>query len=383
MSDNRILVIDDEKPMAMLIVKIATAAGYDAKMTTDATAFFQLLAHWQPSHVVLDLNMPNVDGIQLLRQLAERGSRARVMIASGVDGKLIETAKRLSIEHGLDHVATIQKPFRAAALRQLLEQVMIVDDWCTEEALTAGIEREELCLFFQPKMNLATHRITGFEALVRWRHPEHGLVPPDRFLPLAEAGELIHPLTEQVITQALRQVREWGDATGGRVAVNLSGRSLSDVNFPDRVLAWCADVEIAPDRLQFELTETAAMQDPTCAMEILTRLRLNGITLALDDFGTGYSSLAQLAALPFTEIKIDRTFIKECESSAEAKIIVKATIDLARNLNLRTVAEGIENASVLRTVAEFGCDEAQGYHISKPLPPDEVLRWMAARHASV
>jgi diguanylate cyclase len=118
-------------------------------------------------------------------------------------------------------------------------------------------------------------------------------------------------------------------------------------------------------------------------MEILTRLRLNGITLALDDFGTGYSSLAQLAALPFTEIKIDRTFIKECESSAEAKIIVKATIDLARNLNLRTVAEGIENASVLRTVAEFGCDEAQGYHISKPLPPDEVLRWMAARHASV
>jgi len=245
--------------------------------------------------------------------------------------------------------------------------------------LRRAIEQDELVLHYQPKIDVATGRVVGAEALCRWQHPSLGLIMPDEFVPMAEHTGLITPLTKQVLNLALGQVAAWR-AQGARmsVAVNLSARSFLDSQLLDDIPELLATWRVDPSLLELEITESMIVGDPERSRAVLEKLSQIGITLAIDDFGTGYSSLAYLKQLPVDEIKIDKSFVLAMGAHQSDETIVRSIIDLAHNLDLRAVAEGVEDQAILNRLTELGCDVAQGYHISRPLPAEKFEQWMAA-----
>jgi len=243
--------------------------------------------------------------------------------------------------------------------------------------LRRALENKELVLFYQPKADIQTGKVTSVEALLRWQHPEHGLTFPDDFIPLAEHTGLIRPLTLYVLNEALKQCYEWqqqGIELG--VAVNLSARNLLDSELPNDVARLLETWGVEPSLLKLEITENTIMVDPPKALEVLTKLRDLGVGLSIDDFGTGYSSLSYLRKLPVDEIKIDRSFVMNMPQSENDQQIVRSTIDLACNLGLKVVAEGVETKEIWRDLANLGCDVAQGYYLTRPIPPQELVEWL-------
>jgi EAL domain-containing protein (putative c-di-GMP-specific phosphodiesterase class I) len=241
------------------------------------------------------------------------------------------------------------------------------------------VDAGELRLFYQPKSH-TDGRIDEVEALVRWQHPTRGLLPPSEFVPLAERTSLIKPLTAWVLQEAARQCGRW--RARGRelsIAVNVSARNLLDVEFPTQVKGLLGAWDLDSDRLELEITEDAVLTDPVRTKAILEELAEMGVRLAIDDFGTGYSSLAYLKRLPITQIKIDRSFVIGMESDEDDATIVRSTIDLGRNLGLEVVAEGVESEQTWNHLRDLGCDVAQGYYLSRPVPPDELAAWLMRR----
>jgi diguanylate cyclase (GGDEF)-like protein len=244
----------------------------------------------------------------------------------------------------------------------------------------AALENDEFELHYQPKVDLHTRNVTGVEALLRWRHPQHGLMMPMRFIELVEQTALIEAVTQRVVERALEQMVSWRrQGIDLDMSVNLSARNLLDIGLPEQIGALLRRHELPPSRLSVEVTESAAMADPARAVKVLCALRERGVGVSVDDFGTGNASLAYLARLPANELKIDRTFVTELCTDGRAEAITRSTIDLARNLGLHVVAEGIETAEVLAHLAELGCDTGQGYLISRPLPEGELTPWLLAR----
>ncbi len=245
--------------------------------------------------------------------------------------------------------------------------------------LRHAIDRRELLLHYQPKIRLSSGEMCGVEALVRWRHPRLGLVPPDHFIPLAEQTGLIGPLTVYVLDAALAQARAWLDS-GYRipVAVNLSARNLLDERLPDMIAELLRSHDVPVDLLEVEVTESAIMTEPARARALLARLKTMGLRIAIDDFGVGYTSLAQLKTLPVTELKIDKSFVTSMDTDSRDAHIVKSVIDLGHNLGLATIAEGVENFAVLAALDAAGCDIAQGFHVCRPVPATDLTAWFLA-----
>jgi diguanylate cyclase (GGDEF)-like protein len=243
--------------------------------------------------------------------------------------------------------------------------------------LRTAVQSEEIVLWYQPELDLRTREVMAVEALVRWDHPRLGVLPPSSFVRMAEATNLIKPLTQRVMEVALLQVADW-HAMGLEiaVAVNISAQVLVDQSFTQQVVAALRRTGVAPKRLKLEVTETALMSDPVTARTVLRELDALGCEISIDDFGTGYSSLAYLADLPVSEVKIDRSFVSRMSAGSSEKVIVNSTIDLAHHLGLRAVAEGVEDWSMLPELEALGCDAAQGYAISHPLAAPDATRWM-------
>jgi EAL domain-containing protein (putative c-di-GMP-specific phosphodiesterase class I) len=238
-------------------------------------------------------------------------------------------------------------------------------------------------LHYQPKAALGSGEVHAVEALVRWAHPTRGLVPPDEFIPLAQQTGLIKPLTLYVVDEALRQCKAWQrEGLSLCIAVNLSMRNLLDLEFPDDVRHLLDTWQVDPGLLEFEITESTMLADPVRTKLILDKLSAMGIRLAIDDFGTGYSSLAYLKKLPIDEIKIDRSFVMHMREDMDDATIVRSTIDLARNLGLDVVAEGVESEEAWEQLSTLGCTVAQGYFLSKPVPADELRNWLLQRAAA-
>lgn len=239
--------------------------------------------------------------------------------------------------------------------------------------LRRAIIGHQLFLLYQPKVDLATLRLAGVEALVRWQHPELGILTPDQFIPMAEKTGLIMPLTLWVLNEALRQCNKWNrDKVPVSVAVNLSPLNLQSSALPEQIRGLLSSSDIPPSQLELELTESAIMANPRLAAEILTVMKQMGLKLAVDDFGTGYSSLAHLNSLPIDSIKIDKSFVIRMATETQDTVIVRSMIHLAHNLGLKVVAEGVENRQTLDILRKMGCDMAQGYHISHPRPAEEL-----------
>jgi diguanylate cyclase (GGDEF)-like protein len=249
--------------------------------------------------------------------------------------------------------------------------------------LRRALERDELVLYYQPKISVTTGDLVGAEALVRWRHPKQGLILPDAFIPLAERTGLINPLTRHILNAAVAQGRSWLEA--GRplpISVNLSARNLHDEHFSEVVAKALARHDLPARLLELEVTESAIMVDPDRARQTLEELSALGVRLSLDDFGAGYTSLSQLTSIPISEIKIDRSFVMRMAEDPGSALIVSSVVELGHNLGLTLVAEGVENEHNLRELAGLGCDVAQGYHLSRPMPADAFDRWSAGRPIS-
>jgi diguanylate cyclase (GGDEF)-like protein/PAS domain S-box-containing protein len=246
--------------------------------------------------------------------------------------------------------------------------------------LRQTLHQNGLALYYQPQLALQTGELSGVEALVRWPHPQRGIIGPDRFVPLAEQTGLIRRLTLWVLETALEQSQRW-QRSGQQlsVAVNLSMRDLQDAHLADTTVRLLERYAVDPTRLRLEITESVLMADPKRVIDVLRRLRATGVEAALDDFGTGYSSLAYLAELPVNTLKIDRSLVRGLMDGRRRAAIVKATIELAHALDLRVVAEGIEDAPTWDALAELGCDSAQGYFIARPMPAHELNQWLDGR----
>jgi EAL domain-containing protein (putative c-di-GMP-specific phosphodiesterase class I) len=248
--------------------------------------------------------------------------------------------------------------------------------------LQQAILQEGLCLYYQPKVRLATGEICGVEALVRWRHPKHGLIAPDQFISLAEETGLIGTLTHWVLDRALHDCQQWQVAgLSLPIAVNLSMRNVQDPRLPELVASLLAQTAVAPGMLTLEITESLLMADPAAALEVLTRLDALGVRLAIDDFGTGHSALGYLKQLPVDELKIDQAFVLNLSAQGAGGMrtdcmIVRSVTALAHALDLEVVAEGIENQETCELLAAMRCNIGQGYHLSRPLPAPEVAQWV-------
>ncbi|HMB43173.1 MAG TPA: bifunctional diguanylate cyclase/phosphodiesterase, partial [Luteimonas sp.] len=245
--------------------------------------------------------------------------------------------------------------------------------------LNQAIQDRQLSLHYQPKLDLKTGKNAGFEALVRWQHPRLGLLYPESFLQLAELSETIHPLTELVLDLAMAQLRQWRDAGNPcSVSVNLSARNLIDDRCLMTIRSLMQEHRIEAGALELEITETALMHDPEQAAERLDRIAALGVRISIDDYGTGYSSLGYLHRLPINALKIDRLFVTDMRNGVHDAIIVRSTIALAHSLGLIVVAEGVEDAPTQDLLQSMGCDQIQGYHLSRPLPPEKLTQFVAA-----
>jgi EAL domain-containing protein (putative c-di-GMP-specific phosphodiesterase class I) len=250
------------------------------------------------------------------------------------------------------------------------------------ELRTALTETDQLVVHYQPKADVVTGEVVGVEALVRWQHPTAGMVGPDVFVPVAERSGLIRPLTTVVLRHALDAIvslRDAGYPLG--VAVNLSPRSLLDLEIVEEVAHLLGVQQLPPETLTLEITESSVMSDPDRSIQVLHQLRKLGVRLAVDDFGTGYSSLSYLRQLPVQEVKIDRSFVQHMVTEPDDATIVRSIIDLGANLDLAAVAEGVEDQETWTALAEMGCAQLQGYHLSRPLPLDKLHDWLSKRDA--
>ncbi|MEX0584357.1 MAG: EAL domain-containing response regulator [Natronospirillum sp.] len=389
----RLLVLDDEPAVSRTIALFAQGAGFATRSTSTPEDFFREFDEWQPTHLAIDLIMPAMDGVEVMRRLAESQVRAGIIITSGVGSRVLDAARRSAAERGLNIIGVLAKPFSPANLRTLLArpqsdqtvswdadtEAFPNDFEVTETELRTALAREELYLDFQPKIDCRTNTVAGFEALVRWASPEAGMLMPDQFVPLAETTGLIDKLTDQVLSQGLRWLARHFPESSISLSLNLSVRSLVNATLGDHLYALCQRYAINPKRLILELTESSAMEDPTNSLDLLTRLRMKGFQLSIDDFGTGYSSMVQLVRLPFSELKVDKSFVLEATRSEESRSVIKSIIGLGHSLGLRVTAEGIEDVAAHEFVCGSGCDLAQGYYHAYPLAHDQVVDWCKTR----
>lgn len=376
MASNRLLVIDDDPASSAIIGRIARGCGYDTIITTDTDDFRSRVLSWEPAVIVLDLSMPEMDGDQVMAWLAEQGCKAHILIVSGLELARMQEAEATGRSLGLTMAGVLQKSVHLEKIRDVFREIYDAAGVLSIEDISKALINREIRLVYQPQIDLKSGAVVGFEALARWNHPKRGPVPPATFIPLLEANEIMNDFTSQIVGMALDDMRLWNGATGVRVSINASMGNSGCTEIDEMVRSQCIDKGIDIQRITIEITERAAMTEASQVDACLARLHELGAQASIDDFGTGYSSLVKLHQLPFSELKIDRSFITDSDSNLQNGILARAMIDLAHNLNKKVVAEGVESLETLHCLREWGCDFAQGYFIGRPMPPDEVIPWL-------
>ncbi|HEX2940243.1 MAG TPA: EAL domain-containing response regulator [Rhodopila sp.] len=385
-----LLVVDDEMVQRLIVCRVAEKLGYAPEGVATVEEAIAWLQARSPAIVILDLSLRDRDGIELLRDIAGLGRDPIIIFLSGFDERIRETAARLAVALGLRVAGTLGKPLQLDSLLAMIGEAPRIVPRAVKGAvrnltpamLDEALDRGEIQCLFQPKFSLDGRQVVGFEALARWHSLEAGIIGPEMFIPLAERHGLIDRVTLHVLNQSLTQLRRW-HACDPRLdmSVNLSPVSLGDLSLPERIDDILKQHGIAPSRLILEVTEGAVMADYISAADILTRLRIHGVGISVDDFGTGHSSLLSLLRLPFGELKIDQSFVRGLTSDPEATKIVKAVLSLAVSMDLKVVAEGIENEAICQRLIELGARIGQGYLFAPPLGAaavDEMLGLLAA-----
>jgi len=385
----RVMLLDDEAIMLHLHARILANQGFtgvtlhnNGQAALDAIDSGPL----PPNLILMDLNMPEMDGIEFVRHLVARHYVGSLILISGEDERMLQTAEKLVQAHKISVLGHLQKPVSPQAVAELLEKWVPASEGKERAAkkaysadeVRAAIANGELVNYYQPKVAVDTCRVVGVETLVRWRHPQAGMVFPDQFIGVAEANGLIDDLTRVVLTAALAQARAWQDAgLALRVAINVSMDNLASLDFADYVSVQSIVAGVAGKDVVLEVTESRLIGDLRNPLEILTRLRLKRFKLSIDDFGTGHSSLAQLRDIPFDELKIDRSFVHRAWADDTLRAIFDASLSLAKQLGMEVVAEGVEDRADWDFLRKTGCNLAQGYFIGRPMPAADLPAWIA------
>ncbi|MGE4064300.1 MAG: EAL domain-containing protein [Rhodospirillaceae bacterium] len=382
----RVLVVDDKAFVRTMAGKVLQTAGVEnvAYAANGKEAIAQIKANPYIGVVFCDLMMPDMDGVEVVRHVAELEQKPAFVFVSGANAALLSTAVDMARARGLLVLGAIEKPISIEAVRIMLSKFDGARPAgaapkrlsLTSEDLKRGIELNQITLHYQPKIDLRTRELEGFEGLARWQHPDHGLVPPAQFIALSEESGLIKPLTDRVLSLALKQCAAWNKAgLFTKLSINISAHLLVDLGMPDRIAREASEQGVDPQQIVLEITETGVFRDAADTLDILARLHMKGFALSIDDFGTGYSSMEQLRRVPFAELKIDRAFVNGAGQNHKAKAILQSSAALGHNLGLSVVAEGAETQDDWDLLAGLGVDVVQGYFVAKPMPVDSVLAW--------
>lgn len=392
----KVLIAEDHDFQRRLLAKMLESIGMTiVHEAADGHAALAILE--DPSRpvdvVISDLEMPGMDGMEFLRHLGETGARVSIILASALERKLLASITTMSEAYGINLLGVIEKPITLAKLEPLLrlhkplrapDSKQATNLTFSLEEILAGLKGNEFEPFFQPKVELATGQVKGAEALARWRHPQHGIIGPYAFIDLLEAGGLINELTWVMLRKTAEFGTTWRRAgLDASVSVNLSLKSLNDTQLADRVSELVSSQNLEPRHMVLELTESAATTDIGKVLENLARLRMKGFGLSIDDYGTGYSSMQQLTRIAFTELKIDQSFVMNASKQESARVILESSLDMAKKLNITSVAEGIETQTDWNLLRQLGCSLAQGYFIARPMEAGAYLNWVRGWNRSV
>lgn len=391
-----VLIVDDSivqrQHAAALCRELGIELIFEARNGSEALELLSMLI-LRPSLMIVDLEMPGMDGVELIQHLHQRQLDIPLIVASGRENALIQSVETMSGVLGLHVLAGLQKPLKLDQLASALGHYSEAHSVAPEKALGTpvllgeaelahAIDNGEIMAHYQPKVDIRTGIVRGVEALARWQHPEMGLVPPGHFIPLAEQQGLIHALTFSIMAQALAQAAIWN--TRGlklSVAVNLSPCLLDSPGLVQESLALLDRHSLQAEQIVLEITESSVVAYLGTALGVLARLRIKGFGLSIDDYGTGFSSMQQLARIPFTELKIDRSFVHGAHQRKNLRVILQSALDMAHRLELVTVAEGIETLEDWYLLQELGCSIGQGYLIAKPMPAAALPQWLKSHHS--
>lgn len=386
----RVLILDDEPTVGKILLAHVVGLGYDGRFTTDPHEFLALHQEWKPTRVIVDLVMEEMDGLEVLRRLADTDCGASVIISSGMGGRVMDAARRVADAAGLIITGLLPKPYTRAELAALLAHSdretprelpvrPLAQPWWQPSqfahAFQHAIDEGHIQAAFQPKIDCHAGDVVGYEALARWDNPEHGVLAPSMFVPLAERSGVVGMLTDAMLDLSLTWLAEQVFEAPRSLSLNISASELSEPQLDQRILRACTRTGVDPTQVILELTETSAMEDPVLSLELLTRLRIEGFRVSLDDFGTGYSSMVQLARMPFSEVKIDRSFVMNAATNQESGIVIRSVVDLAHALGMQCTAEGVEDEYTMRLLQDLRCDYAQGYFIAAPMVAADLAMW--------
>ncbi len=392
--DMKILIVDDDLFSLKLLAHMVRQHGdYQVETCDSARRSLERIRSGEqnPDLILLDLNMPEMDGLELIRRLGDFGYGGALALVSGQSKRILRASEELSRSYDINVLGHLEKPVCSTQLSLMLGRLETQgpkppekEQLYTIEDILSAVENREFINYYQPKVSLLDGEVKGVEALVRWRHPEHGIIFPDQFIHLVEHYGYINELTRLVLENALDDARLWrGAGDPFTVAINISMLSLASLGFMDSLYPLIYSKGMSPGDFVFEITESRVLDDRRQPLEILTRLKLKGFELAIDDFGTAYSNLSKLSDYPFGELKIDRSFIHGITDSRSKVTFYHACLALAREYGMTVVAEGVETREDWAFLKSTGCDVAQGYFISRPIPADDITAWLSGWKASV
>jgi len=397
-----ILLAEDNPHQREILTRLARPLTSGELLAAEhgADALARLEGRDELELLITDLQMPVMDGVALLRHVAERGLSPMIVLVSAEHSSILTAAERVAKAYGLRLLGSVAKPVTRAALHALVMSAQggeagqapvppVRVPGPSVPALSADeirtwIERGHLSVDLQPKLDLASGAVGGAEALARLFSPvARTRIPPGRFVPVIETDRALTTDFTLAVTRCVTgALAAWPvGMPPPTLSINLPGSSLADAALADRLAGILEQAGIAPARIVWEVTETAALESMGAAIEILTRLRLKGSGLSTDDYGTGHSSLDRLAAIPFTEVKLDRAFVHGCAADRSARTIIASTVQLAHDLGMRCVAEGAETDDEVEVLRDLGCDAVQGYAVARPMPVDEFAAWCHERSA--
>jgi EAL domain-containing protein (putative c-di-GMP-specific phosphodiesterase class I) len=383
----RMLVVEDQTVQRQVAVGMLKSIGvgtvleaHDGHHALDCIGAEREL----PDIVMCDLKMPGMDGIELIRRLGEAPTSPSLILASALEKPLLKSVEHMARAQGVPVLGSVAKPLSRERLERLIgrfERPELLGDTgsmtrATPEELEEAIADGQIVAYFQPKLHTGDGTVAGAEALARWNHPERGLLSPAEFIPTAEACGLIDALTWVMLEQAMEQLLVWRHAgQDWSVSVNLSLPYLEYVGAADRIAGLAERYGVEPASVVLEVTETLAATKLGTVLANVARLRMKGFGVAIDDYGTGFSSMQQLTQLPFTELKVDRSFVQGAAHDQQREAIVASSVELAKRLRLTSVAEGVETQSDLSVLSTLGCDLVQGFLFARPMPASEFAVW--------
>ena len=383
------MVVDDDRLIHEFVALGLDNLGIDnvlRAVSGEEALTFLNNPSYQIDVIFCDLNMPKMDGLELLRHIASNGFDGAIILMSGEDSRILKSATSLAEAHDLLVLGYLEKPLKLETFKEILstleKKVAVkhsnVVETVTEAAIKDALKFDQFFMVYQPKVDLQTNTVVGVESLARWHHPEKGFISPVMFIAAAEECGLINELTDVLFIKAFSQAGEWHkQGVDLLLSINLSVDSLDRLELPEYLVSCAAKSGVDVRRIMIEITESRLMQDVATSLEILSRLCLKGLTLSIDDFGTGYSTMEKLRLIPFAELKVDRSFVTGASNDKAQRAILESSIDLAQKLEIKTVAEGIETQEDWDLVKSLGCDLAQGYFVAKPMDATHLQEWLA------